>query len=276
MKNKWEIIASLKHPDVVRARERLGLVGKNRPSAYLLDGFKLAKQALDSDACVEQMFFLDPVEPREQDLLKKANDAHVECHIVSKGIFSRLLQLNYSTSARTLVTVEVNALAERKLIKRIHPGYRIMVAESIRDPRNVGVIIRTADAFGLDAVVFTADSADPWSRPSVRSTTGSILRTPIAITENIDDFLRYLKGAGVKVIGSSARAERDCWNSDLCPPAALVVGSESTGLATRTIDLCDALVNIPMFGGASSFNVTVAAGVLAYEAVRQGARVKRN
>ena len=269
MRKNPEIISSLKHPAVVAARERLGQVGKAPPTAYMLDGHKFAEQALESGAKVEWMFFLGPVELPEQTLIKRAMEAGVESHILNKGIFTRLLDLGYATSARVIAIVEARQLGERELINRVHPGFRIIIGESIRDPRNVGVIIRTADAFGLDAAVFTGDSADPWSRPSVRSTTGSILRTPITIVKETERFMMELKSSGVKVIGSSARAERLCWEAEMQSPAAIVVGSESTGLAAATIDQCDALVKIPMFGGASSFNVTVAAGMLAYESVRQ-------
>lgn len=270
MKKSPEVISSLKHPAVVGARVKLGQVGKKPPTACLFDGRKLAKQALESSAGVDCLFFLDPVEPEDERLMRSVIESGVECHILGKGIFARMLDLGYATSARVIAIVEARPLDERELIDRIHPNFRVIIGESIRDPRNVGVIIRTADAFGLDAAVFTADSADPWSRPSVRSTTGSILRTPVMITEGIGGFLNELKREEIKVIGSSAGSERLCWSADMEPPLALLVGSESTGLADDTINKCDSLVKIPMFGGASSLNVTVAAGILAYESVRQG------
>jgi TrmH family RNA methyltransferase len=148
----------------------------------------------------------------------------------------------------------------------------MLVGEGIRDPRNVGVLIRTADAVGAAAAAFTEDSADPYCRASVRSSTGSILSLPVALSDDLPSFLVGLRDTGVRVVGTSAHADLTCGEADLSLPCAVVVGTESTGLSDAAAEACDLLVSIPMHGSADSYNVTVAAGIVLYEVMRQVGR----
>ena len=149
------------------------------------------------------------------------------------------------------------------------PDTCVLVGEHIQDPRNIGVLIRTADAYRTSRAVFSADSADPFCRASVRSTTGSIFRVPLTIAEDVAGCLGRLAESGMKIVGTSVQAARLCWEEDLSGPCAIVLGNETAGLSDGAKALCDALVSIPMSGGAHSFNVTVAAGIVFYERARQ-------
>jgi TrmH family RNA methyltransferase len=144
-----------------------------------------------------------------------------------------------------------------------------MVGEQIQDPRNVGVMVRTADAWQPAATVLSADSADPWCRAAVRSSTGSIFRMPLSMPEDLPAYVRKLKSRGVRIVGTSAHAPAPVWDTDLTGPCALVLGNESVGMSEELTAECDEFVTIPMHGGASSFNVTVAGGILLYERERQ-------
>jgi TrmH family RNA methyltransferase len=262
-----DVITKLKHPAVTEARRRLGQLGRNEPTAFVADGHNLVSQALDARALIDALFFLDPVEGAEADLLRAAAESAVQCHIVSKGIFFRTLGLGYETSVRVLAVVSRPPFGDP--VELVGGDGCLLVGERIQDPRNVGVMIRTADAWGLACCVFSRDSADPFSRASVRSTTGSVFRVPLSLSDRLAEDLERLKARSVRVVGTSAHAGKPCWEADLTGPIATVLGNESSGLSAETADACDELVAIPMQGGAHSFNVTVAAGIVLYERARQ-------
>jgi TrmH family RNA methyltransferase len=170
---------------------------------------------------------------------------------------------------RVLATVRVSRQPLAELLAGLREGSWLLVGERIQDPRNVGVLVRTADAWGLGAVAFTEGSADPFSRGAVRSSTGSILRVRVTTEAGAGELLKGVRERGLRIVGASAAAERPCWEVDMRPSCAVVVGNEATGLSEEARRQCDVVARIPMYGGAHSFNVTVAAGILLYEARRQ-------
>jgi TrmH family RNA methyltransferase len=190
---------------------------------------------------------------------------------VTKGVFSRLMGLGYETSARIVATVRATPLRISQALALIDDDSCALIGERIQDPRNAGVLIRTADALGLEWAAFSRGSIDPYSRPSVRSTTGSMFRVPLLVNADIASMVEALKEKSVRVIGTSAHAATACWDADLSPPCAILVGNETSGLSEEARAACDLLVTIPMRGEAHSFNVTVAAGIVLYEAARQRA-----
>jgi TrmH family RNA methyltransferase len=262
------IISTLKHPAVVAAREGIGQVGRQAATAFLADGHRLVSQAIRSGAPIESVFFLHPFAGAEDAaLLERARDAGLACHLVTKGVFFRLLGLGYETSVGALAVVRRPASADAAQLAR--GDACVLVGEQIQDPRNVGVLVRTADAWKISCAVFTSGSADAYSRASVRSSTSSIFRVPLAIVSDLPACLGRLKANSVRIIGTSAHAELPCWEADLSAPCAIVLGNESAGLSEAVRKVCDEVVTIPMHGGAESLNVTVAGGIMLYERARQ-------
>jgi tRNA G18 (ribose-2'-O)-methylase SpoU len=267
MSDSGDLIDSLKHPDVADARRLLrGPKGKP-PEAFLADGCRLVRQAVEAGAAAEHVFFVEPVEGSEaRDLMERARAAGLACRRVTRGVFFRVLGLGYETSVRVLAVIRRPAPVDAGA----PPAEGTMlVGERIQDPRNVGVLVRTLDAWAAPRAVFSRDSADPWSRAAVRSSTGSIFRVPLAQPADLPACLQALSARSVRVVGASAHASVPCWEADLTGPCALVVGNETEGLSEELKAACDVFVAIPMCGGAGSFNVTVAAGILLYERARQ-------
>jgi tRNA G18 (ribose-2'-O)-methylase SpoU len=243
-------------------------VGKAAPTAYLADGRQLVSQAVRCRALVQGVFFVQPVESVEDvAVVNAARVAGLKCRPVTKGVFFKLLGLGYETSVRVLAVVERPEPPD--VVQFARADVCILAGERIVDPRNVGVLVRTADACGVPCVAFTRDSADPYSRASVRSSTSSIFRVPLALVGDLPACLERLKARSLRIVGTSAHAEVPCWKADLTGACVIVVGTESVGLSEAVRSACDELVTIPMKGGADSFNVTVAAGVVLYERARQ-------
>lgn len=267
-----EAISSIKHPVVAATREALAGRGAGK-RAFLAEDAKMVRQALDAGVDVERIFYVvDGLDEEGEALLARARARGAPCHETRKGVFFKILGLGYETACRMAAVVWAGDRPAHEIAAELGPDALVLVGEAIQDPRNVGVLIRTADACGARAILFSADSADPYSRASVRSTTGSIFRVPLALSDNLAQSMDLLKQRAVRVIGTSAHASKTCWEADLSGPCAIVLGNESVGLSERLRGLCDDFVAIPVAGGASSFNVTVAGGVLLYEACRQRAR----
>jgi TrmH family RNA methyltransferase len=139
--------------------------------------------------------------------------------------------------------------------------------ESIRDPGNLGTIIRTADAAGAQGVMLIGECCDPWSPEAVRASVGSFARVKI-VEVSMKSFPAWRKSWKGRVIGTHLAAAEDYRKMDYAPPLLLLMGSEQNGLSPELVSVCDKRVKIPMTGGAESLNLAVATGIMLYEVGR--------
>jgi 23S rRNA (guanosine2251-2'-O)-methyltransferase len=149
-----------------------------------------------------------------------------------------------------------------------HPPL-VVVLDSVEDPQNVGAILRTVDAAGADGIVRQTRRAAPLAGAAAKASAGAVAHVKVAEVVNIARTLEELKAAGVWTVGLAAEASRRYDEIDYTLPTALVVGAEGTGLRRLVRERCDWLVSIPMYGRVKSLNVSVATGVVLFEAVRQ-------
>jgi TrmH family RNA methyltransferase len=249
-------------------REALALTkpgGRAESGRYLVEGFDLVTQALWSPSSVHAVFALAAEAGR---LRAECAERAVPLYVAGSGLLNKLVGTGYETSVTAVALVSQRLLTEEELLA---PDTLILVGERIQDPRNVGVLIRTAEAAGCRAALFSSDSAEPFSRAAVRSTTGSILRLPLCLASDLPAALICLKDQGARVVATSAQAPRLAYDAPLhYRPLAFVVGNEGEGITQAVEDAATDFVALPMApNGADSLNVTVAAGILLYEALRQ-------
>jgi 23S rRNA (guanosine2251-2'-O)-methyltransferase len=146
----------------------------------------------------------------------------------------------------------------------------ILVLDCVQDPHNLGAILRTADAAGVDAVVAPRDKAAGITETVRRISVGAADHVPFAQVTNLVRTMERLKAAGIWIVGTSDHAKsRSIYELDLKGPLALVMGAEEKGMRRLTGEHCDFLASIPMAGKVDCLNVSVAAGVCLFEAVRQ-------
>jgi TrmH family RNA methyltransferase len=141
--------------------------------------------------------------------------------------------------------------------------------QSIREPRNIGAILRVSDAVGADGVILLDDSADPYSPLAVRASTGAVFSQGL-VRSSFAALRNWLKVHNCPCIGTSPEAETDYIGLTFPRSMVLLMGSERAGLSAEQKSTCDALVRIPMAGHVKSLNVAVATGILLYEAFNQG------
>ncbi|MSR00060.1 MAG: 23S rRNA (guanosine(2251)-2'-O)-methyltransferase RlmB [Gammaproteobacteria bacterium] len=145
----------------------------------------------------------------------------------------------------------------------------LLVLDGVQDPHNLGACLRTADACGALAVITPKDRAVQLNATVRKVAAGAADTTPVVAVTNLARCLRDLKDAGLWIIGAEASAAKRADQVDLKGPTALVLGAEGSGLRQLTRQHCDLLVTLPALGAVESLNVSVAAGMLLYEALRQ-------
>ena len=145
----------------------------------------------------------------------------------------------------------------------------LVVLDGIEDPRNFGAVARTAEAAGVDGLIHQTRRSAPLGATAARTSAGALAHLRVAAVVNISRALEELRRAGVWTVGLAEDAERPYHSLDLTAPVALVIGAEGSGLRRLVRQRCDWLASIPMRGQVSSLNVSVAAGIALFEAVRQ-------
>jgi 23S rRNA (guanosine2251-2'-O)-methyltransferase len=150
----------------------------------------------------------------------------------------------------------------------------LLVLDGVQDPHNLGACLRSADAAGVTAVIAPRDRAAGLTAVARKVAAGAAETVPFIPVVNLARALRDLKERGVWLVGTDDAADKTLYEIDLAGPLALVMGSEGEGLRRLTRECCDQLVSIPMAGAVESLNVSVATGVVLFEAVRQRAAAR--
>lgn len=145
----------------------------------------------------------------------------------------------------------------------------ILILDGITDVRNFGAIARTCEVAGVDAIVIPSRGSVSVNADAVKTSAGALHTIPVCREDSLKESVSYLQNSGIKVISASEKASKLHTEVTYADPVAIVMGAEDVGVSNEIIRICDELVKIPQFGTIQSLNVSVAAGVMIYEAVRQ-------
>ncbi len=145
----------------------------------------------------------------------------------------------------------------------------VLILDQITDVRNFGAIVRTAECAGVHAVVIPEKGMARIGADAVKTSAGAIHSLPICRSPNLTSILQFLKDSGIKIVAATEKATQLYTDASLNGPLAIVMGAEDTGIASSVLKLTDEQVKIPLHGNIESLNVSVAAGLIMYEAVRQ-------
>ncbi|MFA7266612.1 MAG: RNA methyltransferase [Candidatus Nanopelagicales bacterium] len=213
-------------------------------------------------ARINQLFVTSIGAERFDVLVSEAQSAGVEILDVDESTFAGLSE---SKSPQGILGVAELPVAAPGLWQQAPK--MVVLLERAQDPGNVGTVLRTADAAGADFVLLGPGSADPFSAKCIRASAGSAFGIPVLEVASVDSALHEGKGAGLRVLGAAGDGARLLYGPDrvdLAQPTLWVFGNEAQGLAPTTLDACDELIAVPMFGGAESLNVGVAASLCMY------------
>jgi len=245
---------------------------RQREGRFLIEGIRIVEEALISGAPVETLVYAPGllVSERARALLERVDPVR---HLaISDDLFHTLSLRDEPQGIAATIRIEEPALADIPLLDDL----LVIVAYQLRDPGNLGAIIRTADAAGATAVVVVEPSVDLYDPQTVRATMGSLFALPIVRLADGAVLPRWyggMRAAGLPlmVVASSAHAAQIHHEADYRHPVALLVGSERHGLPQPVRDSADLRVRLPMIGRATSLNVAAATAALVYEIVRQRA-----
>jgi TrmH family RNA methyltransferase len=145
----------------------------------------------------------------------------------------------------------------------------VLVCAEVRDPGNLGTVLRSAEAGGARGVVCAAGSVDPYNSKCVRASAGALFHIPVVLGDETVQVLEQLSASGFRRLGTSARGGDPLWQSDLTGPVAVVLGNEAHGLGADVGAHLDGTISIPIRGRSESLNVATAASVIVFEAARQ-------
>jgi RNA methyltransferase, TrmH family len=251
----------------VLLRELTGEPGRKRRGLFFAEGEELVRRAFEFGAGVRAVVLTERFAeaPAGGRLVAVAESAAAEVYAVTEGLLSKVLEAK--------PTPECLAILERKVcsLPDVLAGEKplVQMVEHGENADNLGMLLRSCDAAGATGVMLTADTTDPFSRRVVRGSRGAVFTLPICIQKDLAKALQTARERGVRIIASSAQAEKPFTDADYTKPTMIVVGNEHVGISDMVRELADEVVRISMLGRINSLNIAVAASVLLYEAVRQ-------
>ncbi|MGC9375561.1 MAG: 23S rRNA (guanosine(2251)-2'-O)-methyltransferase RlmB [Bacteroidales bacterium] len=145
----------------------------------------------------------------------------------------------------------------------------IIMLDKVTDVRNFGAISRTAECAGVDAVIIPDKGSARISADAVKTSAGALHNVPVCRVKSLTKTIRFLQDSGVQIIAATEKASDYYYQVDFTMPTAILMGAEDRGVAIEYLKICDKMVKIPVFGEIESLNVSVAASILIYEAVKQ-------
>jgi TrmH family RNA methyltransferase len=259
-------VTSLTNPTIKEIR---GLaLAKNRKESglFIAEGLKLATDALERRWPIKILVHASRVadQPAVSRIAARAHAGGAEILSVSEAVLEKI-------SRRENPQMVIGVFEQR-----LHPIEKVraeerqvwVALEGIKDPGNLGTIVRTADAVGAAGVMLVGDTVDPFSVEAVRATMGSIFHVPLVKVAQ-EKFLAWRKGWTGQVIGTHLKGAVDYRTIDYGRPTLLLMGNEQSGLPEHIAAACDRLALIPMAGRADSLNLAVATGVMLFEIRRK-------
>ncbi len=205
-----------------------------------------------------------------KELMAKVKEYNIVSQRVPADKLNRITMKNHQGAIALLSPIEYNRLDV--IVPELYEEGRVgmmIVLDGITDTRNFGAIGRTADCAGVDAIVIPEKNSASVTPDAVKTSAGGLFYVPVCREKDVLGAVRFLKDNGYKIVGASEKGERMYTEVDYNVPVAIVMGAEDTGISPEVIRQCDELVKIPMLGNIGSLNVSVAAGVMLYEGVRQ-------
>ena len=228
---------------------------------FLIEGARTAFDALKTGAVPKFLAYQNgpPDTAALETLMTACRKAGGTCIAVSAAVMSKITHKDNPQSIAAAYAIQYRAFSDL----RPATGQLYLALDSIRDPGNLGAIIRTADAVSASGVLLIGASCDPYAVECVRATTGSIFRVPV-YSGSQEQFVALAQRWPGAVIGTSSTGSDHYRKINLKTPVLAVLGTEQSGMSNAVERACQKVVHIPMYGGAESLNIAVAAGVLLY------------
>jgi len=257
-------VSSFSNPLVKHARGLREKKQRRAEGLFLAEGLRILTEAREAGVLPERIFFADGSHRLVGTLVEAVEAAGGEAIETSEDILHKI-----SGKENPQAVIGIFRQFDTKLTGIDRSAAPLwIVAQALRDPGNLGTILRTGDAVGAGGLILIDDCVDPFSVEAVRASMGALFTQKIAAAR-WDDFLVWLRGGPGQLVGTSLNTDHDYQGPRYEAPTFLLVGNESQGLPATYETECDLLVKIPMLGKADSLNAAVATAVMAYEVLNQ-------
>ncbi|MFZ5641764.1 MAG: TrmH family RNA methyltransferase [Bacillota bacterium] len=261
-------ITSRQNPQVRYLRSLHQKKHREQERKFLIEGWRFVEEALNSAAPVETVIF--GAAARDDARYKRISDLAAGRGIpvlhMADHVLEAVMETQHPQGVAALVRQWDPDLTE---VFRQSTNPLLLVVDGVRDPGNLGTVIRTADAAGVTAVALLTGTADLFNGKTLRSTMGSVFHLPVQKDVTVQEIRKLLAEHGLPLLAADISGGKTVYELSMTGPLAIAVGSEAAGLSEELKQVAAELVSIPMPGRAESLNVSVAAGVLLFEAVRQ-------
>jgi RNA methyltransferase, TrmH family len=238
---------------------------RNETGLFLAEGLRFAVAAIEAGALVRALVVCP-------DLLHSCNAyrviRHLRATVPTVDVTNDQFVLLSTAETPSGIALLLEQRWHRLIEQRPRPNDVWLAVDNIRNPGNLGTILRTADATGAQGIMLIGGETDPYHPTCVRATMGAVFRQKL-IRASAKSLAGWKARVGCTVIGASPGGSLDFRSADYRGPVVLMMGSERQGLRERQISLCDRLVRIPMVGPADSLNLAVATGLMLYQAFSQ-------
>jgi len=255
-------IESLSNPLIKRMRLLREKRHRRAEALFLAEGLRIATEAREAGVLPQWLFLAEEgaAHPLSQALIEATLTAGGEVIDTTPSVLSKLSGKDNPQAIVAIYAEPKTALAD--LDRAASPIW--LVAERLRDPGNLGTILRTGDAVGAGGLILVDDCVDPFSVEAVRASMGALFTVPIA-QARWEEFLPWLRSGPGQLVGLSLQTEFGYRDASYTSPTFLLTGNEAQGLPEAYEAECDLLVKLPMLGKADSLNAAVATAVMAYE-----------
>lgn len=234
---------------------------RNRSNKYIIEGFRLVQEAFKAKVNVDYLIVAEDADEKIEQYLMNYMTEDMKVYKISNNLFKELISTENPQGILAVINMNIVELNSE--------GNFYLLCDKLQDPGNLGTIIRTAHAAGVNGIILTKGTVDIYNEKTIRSTMGSIFYIPIQYDDENFSLVKELKEKGFNLVVTSLDTDKNFFHADLKDKVLLTVGNEGNGVSDEVLAMADTKVKIPMPGRAESLNVAIAASVIMYEKVRQ-------
>lgn len=256
--------------------------GRREAGLFLLEGTHLLMEAVGTNYPLETLCATPQWWERHGELGEQASNLATRVEMVTVEVL-QAMATTVQPDGVVAMAPSREELSQQSLSRQLNPeafrslpspevstaNFLGIAGETLQDPGNVGTMIRTAVATGVQGLWLSRDSVDGENPKVLRASAGQWFRLPMVSTPDLAEVVRSLQAQGIQVVATNPRAELTYWQVDFTSPTLILLGNEGAGLSADLLALADRQVQIPLLGGVESLNVAISSAIMLYEAQRQ-------
>lgn len=260
-------ITSNSNPNIKHVKSLHKKKYREKYNEFIIEGLRIVEHGLECGGDITKIFLAQSIYESLKGtiLFSKIKDNNIDSYILNDNLFKEICDTDNPQGILGIVkqkSYDINTILNKE-------QYFVVVLDRLQDPGNLGTIIRTADAAGVDCIITNKGCVDTYNNKTIRATMGSIFNIPIIDIESLDELIDRLIGAGTQIVSTVLEATKYYHEVKYKERAAIIIGNEANGISKELVKKSNIKVKIPMLGKAESLNASIASSIMIYEIVRQ-------